>query len=90
MVLRPFTVDSRQGYESSTVHTSVRIQSKPIAYRLKAYAKKGGNLYGKVSIEPSEKHSMMLESIFLTSTQTVENNYTFLPSKLNPTIDGRK
>ena len=73
MVLRPFTVDSRQGYESSTVHTSdhknslpsgieilnkikqgitgtgtgtvhtsVRIQSKPIAYRLKAYPKKGG------------------------------------------------
>ena len=42
MVIRPFTVDSRQGYESSTVHTSVRIQPKPIAYRLKAYPKKGG------------------------------------------------
>ena len=79
MVIRPLTVDSRQGYESSTVHTSVRIQPKPIAYRLKAYAKKGGNLYGKVSIEPSKKLKV-----------TVENNYTFLPSKLNPTIDGRK
>ena len=40
--------------------------------------KKRGNLNGKVSIEPSKKHSMMLESVFHTSTQT--------QSQLNPPI----